>query len=143
MCVLRAYGAQFSVEDFLRGSTLFACQTYRRGEPRVPTRPDGKRWTTSGMNVAISDASWGDLPAQVVDAERFLRDNREEIRRLRAFPRVEGITLDFPIELRIGKSVWAQSDRFPASLVTIAGELGLNLELSIYPPPEEDDDDSV
>jgi len=95
------------------------------------------------MNVAISDASWGDLPAQVVDAERFLRDNREEIRRLRAFPGVEGITLDFPIELRIGKSVWAQSDRFPASLVTIAGELGLNLELSIYPPPEEDDDDSV
>ena len=62
---------------------------------------------------------------------------------MRAFPGVEGITLDFPIELRIGKSVWAQSDRFPASLVTIAGELGLNLELSIYPPPEEDDDDSV
>src|SRR5947208_17192694 len=108
MCVLRAYGAQFSVEDFLRGSTLFACQTYRRGEPRLPTRPDGKRWRTSGMNVAISDASWGDLPAQVVDAERFPRDNREEIRRLRTVPGVEGMSIDFPSALRNGKGVGGQ-----------------------------------
>lgn len=143
MCVLRVYGTQLDVDALVETSTLSPCRTYRRGEPRLSTKPEGPRSATSGVNISVSDASWRDLRGQVADAERFLRDHREEISKLRVFPGVEGLTLDFPVELRIGKNVWAQCDRFPASLVAIAGELGLSLELSIYPPAREEDEQTV
>jgi hypothetical protein len=139
-CVLRAAGPNFNVEEFLATSTLVPSNTYRRGEPRLRTRPKGVRNQVSGLNISVSDARWADLPAQVADAERFLRENKQEISRLRSFPGVEGVSLDFPIYQRVGDTAWMQTDRFPASFVSIAGELGLELELSIYPPAEDSDD---
>jgi hypothetical protein len=85
------------------------------------------------MTVAVSDASWSNLPAQVRDAESFLSKHKREITRLSRFPGVEGLVLDFPIHLRIGRKVVAQFDLFPATLVRAAGKLGIALELSIYP----------
>jgi len=54
------------------------------------------------------------------------------------FPGVEGITLDFPIEGKRG--ALAQFNRFPASLVALAGKLGLGLDLSIYSPEQRESD---
>jgi len=142
-CVLRAAGTDFRVEEFLKTSTLVPSRTYRRGEPVLATRPEGKRSRASGIVVSISEAPWSDLPAQVADAEQFLRANREELSRLRSFPGVEDVALDFPIYQRVGQGVWMQTDSFPASLVAIAGELGLGLDLSIYPPAGDEQDDAV
>jgi len=65
-------------------------------------------------------------------------EHRAELQRLGRASGVASITLDFPIELRIdGTSTIAQFDRFPASLVALAGQLGLALELSIYPTSED------
>jgi|SRR6185369_14367878 len=132
MCVPRADGAEFDVDAFLLGSTPSACKIYRRGEPRLKGARAAKRWEVSGINVAVSDASWSDLTAPVADAERFLCEHHQEITRLRTFPGVDGLVLDFPIASRIGKDAGAQCERFPAALVAAAGALGLDLELSLY-----------
>jgi hypothetical protein len=139
MCVLRASGAEFDPEAFLGASPLEPCNVFRRGELRLPrSKPHGSRYEVSGIDIGVSDASWQDLPAQVADAERFLEANREEIGRLARIPGVTDLTLDFPIELRIdGENVVAQSDRLPASLVRLAGALGIAIELSIYPCSDE------
>ncbi|MDJ0865674.1 MAG: hypothetical protein QNK03_06175 [Myxococcota bacterium] len=135
MCVLRATGAEFDPDAFLEGSRLQPRKVFRRGDPRLPnSQPDGPRHQTSGIHIDVSEAQWSDLPGQVADAERFLSANRDEVERLAGAPGVTDLVLDFPIELRIdGEGVAAQFDRFPASLVRLAGALGLALELSTYP----------
>jgi hypothetical protein len=129
MCVLRAFGVEFDVDGFLRDSSLAPCAIHKRGTPRLP----GRVHKSSGINIVVSDASWSDLPSQIADAEQFLGKHSREVERLMRFRGVEGAVLDFPINLRIGDRVAAQFDRFPASLVRVAGRLGLALELSIYP----------
>ncbi len=47
---------------------------------------------------------------------------------------VDDIRLDFAVDLRIDcEEVMAQFDYFPPELVSLAGALGVGLELSIYP----------
>jgi hypothetical protein len=138
MCVLRASGADFDPDAFLSSSSLEAFKILRRGEPHLPrTQPDGPKYAYSGITVVVSNAPMNDLPSQVADAEDFLRLHRAEIEQLAKTPQITELALDFPIELRMGlPGVAAQFDRFPASLVRLAGELGLGLELSIYPRSE-------
>jgi hypothetical protein len=51
---------------------------------------------------------------------------------------VEDVRLDFPLDLRIDRrTVVAQFDYFPPTLVSLAGALGIGLEVSIYPPDLE------
>ena len=135
MCVLRAAGADFEPDVFLADSALPPTKVYRIGEPRLPrSKPDGPKHDTSGITFSVSDAPWSDLSAQIADAETFLEAHRTEIERLASAYGVSDLVLDFPVELRVdGASVFAQFDRFPASLVRLAGQLGLALELSIYP----------
>ena len=135
MCIPRASGAEFDPDRFLEDSSFDLCKVYRRGEPRHPkTKPSGARYQTSGMNITVSDASWSELSAQIVDAERFFKTHNREIERLASSPGVSDLTLDFPVELRIGgDNIVAQFESFPASLVRLAGALGVGLELSIYP----------
>jgi hypothetical protein len=79
----------------------------------------------------VSEAAWTDLPAQIRDAEAFLREHQREIERLLAFPGVEGVVLDFPIS-RFQDEPVARFHRFPQLLIELAGRLRLSLELSIY-----------
>ena len=132
MCVLRASGEKFDVDEFLRSSSLKPCAVHRRSE----AGPRGAH-EASGLSIAVSGASWSNLAAQVADAERFIATHAKEIRDLVGFRGVEEVTLDFPLDLRVGAGVAAQFDRFPPSLVRAAGELGLGLELSLYPVAPE------
>ena len=135
MCVLRASGADFDPDAFLKESALEAFKIVRRGEPRLPkSAPGGPKNTYSGITLVVSRASMNDLPTQVDDAEHFLEFHRAEVERLVKTHGISDLTLDFPIELRIGDpGVVAQFDRFPATLVRLAAGFGIALELSIYP----------
>jgi hypothetical protein len=129
MCVLRVSGKDFQPDDFLKNSSFHPTGAFYRGQARLPlTQPDGKRNETSGFNLDVSDGDWGGLGAQTEDAIGFLQENRLEVERLVHFPGVEDVSLDFPLELRIGEKIWAQSDRFRADLVKLAGGLGIALE---------------
>lgn len=47
---------------------------------------------------------------------------------------MEDIRLDFPVDLRIDRvNVMSQFDYLPPELVSLAGALGLGIEISIYP----------
>ncbi len=80
--------------------------------------------------VPISEGSWSEPMGQFSDAEAFLVDRGALVREIAGRPDVEGLTLDFPTERR--PEVAAQFVRFPVSLVSKAGALGVGLELSSY-----------
>jgi len=133
MCTLRTAGADFDVDAFLLGSPFEPCKVFRRGEPRLPrSNPEGPTEDPSGFNLKVSEAPWDDLSAQIHDVESFVREHEPEVARLREFPGVESVTLDFPVSLNVNSEVVARFHRFPESLVQSAGRLRLGLELSVY-----------
>jgi hypothetical protein len=135
MCTLRAAGLNFDVDGFLATSPIQTCAIYHAGEPKFSTKPDGPRIAKSGFNADVSRRDWSDLAGQIEDAKTFLRTFETELRRLAVFPGFEGMELDFPIDLRIGtNNRVVQSDRFPADLLLLAGALGIEIALTIYPP---------
>lgn len=125
MCVLRASGPQFDPESFLRESTLRPCNVFLRGN----RRSESSVWETSGITVPTSEAEMDDFGKQVEESIDFLRSNREELLRLKTFEGVEDLRLDFGVSRR--KTI-GQYQFLPSELVTLAGELGLGLEISIY-----------
>jgi hypothetical protein len=138
MCVLRAGGPEFDVDAFLSTSSFKVTRVHRKGEPRFVTKPDGPRRERSGFNVDVSAKEWSDLPGQIDDAKAFLSENEAELLRLRSSPGVEGVQLDFPMDLRIGtKNIAVQSDRLPADILLAAGRLGVDIVMTIYPRPGE------
>jgi len=137
VCVLRAYGSEFDPDDFLSGSELSPSSVFRRGEPQAPELPDGPFHDISGLHFSVSEAEWTSLTGQVRDAEQFLITHKTELLRLVTFPGLERVSLDFPLDLRISQMTWMQSDTFPASLAKLAGEIGLDLEFSIYRSEED------
>jgi hypothetical protein len=140
MCVLRVTGAKFDAENYLRRSALRPYSVFKVGEPRVASRPNGPAHSTSGFRVAVSEAEWSDLPRQISDARAFLERHSGELRELAMLEGIEDMRLDFPIELRIGRSnVVAQFDYFPPELLKLAGDLGVGIELSTYPCSDEDE----
>ena len=134
MCVLRVTGKDFDPDGPLASSALTPCNVFRRGEPKSVLRPDGPRWKTSGVTIDVSRGSRANLVEQVSDAIAFLRQHGEAIAALRSAPGVEDLRLDFPVDLRINReTVMAQFDYFPPELVSLAGTIGLGIEISIYP----------
>lgn len=132
-CVLRAVGNSFDVDAFLRGSAFTTTAVFRRGEPRLAESPDGPKRGASGFNLPVSEAGLDDLFAQVEDAERFLRENEDELRRLSRFPGVEEVCLDYGIRRQ---DVPTQSDLFPADLLWQAGALDIDLVVTHYATAE-------
>jgi hypothetical protein len=138
MCVLRAAGTDFEVDAFLAASSLKAISVRRKGELRLATKPDGSRNDRSGFTADVSLKEWKDLPGQIEDAKAFLAEHGAELLRLRSFPGVEGLELDFPMHLRVGANhIVVQSDRLPADLLLAAGRMGVDIVITIYPPPSE------
>ena len=127
--VLRADGETFDVDAFVAGTGWRINRVYRRGEPRLPSKPGRGACERSGLCVWVSAAGLHDFPAQLRDAAAFLTDHAAEIRRLAAFPGVAGVSLDFAVAWR---DLAAQSESFPPEVVRLAGACGVGLELSHY-----------
>ena len=130
MVTLRVSGANFDVDAFLNDSSLTPAIVFRRDELKVP----GHTRNSSGMNVSVSDAEFGDLARQTRDALEFLNTNREEVERLVNYVGVEGVELDFPV---YGKDAFVESYRFSPELLERVGHLGIELCVSRYVRPED------
>ena len=138
MCTFRASGIDFNVDAFLDASAIESCAVHHAGELKFPSKPEGPRWTRSGFNADVSTKEWNDLPGQIEDAKAFLRRYDAELRRLGAFPGCEGMSIDFPMNLRIGTNdIAVQWDTFPAALLLLAGTLGVDITFTIYPPASD------
>jgi hypothetical protein len=135
-CVLRASGTNFDVDSFLRDSCLDALTIFHRGEVQFPklTTPQRIR-EYSGMNVSVSTREFSDLNGQREQMlSNFSHAMTRNLRRLRDFPGVERIDLDFPVEAR---DVIFQSDAFPPRLLSLLGGLCIGLVVSRYPVHSE------
>lgn len=124
-CVLRVSGDRFLPHEFLARSSFNACNVFLIGEPRG----SGSVWSTSGFTVEVSAASGDELEQQVADAIVFLQRSRAELNRLTDVDDLEDVRLDFGVNR---KSVFVQSSYFPQELLTLAGELKVGIEITIY-----------
>jgi hypothetical protein len=133
------FGEEFEPEAFLAGSELKADAVFKKGEP-VGRRPGKGKRAQSGLNIGVSDAEWDELGGQIADATAFLTKHRAELEQLHALLGDGGLTLDFALDSEIGRSKWTQSGRFPAAFVRLAGEIGVEIELSFYPADDGEPD---
>lgn len=124
-CVLRASGDYFEPQRFLGDSAFVPCNVFRKGERKAQNRS----WTSSGFTVVVSEASGDDLAQQIQDAIEFLRMQKEEVARLMRFEGVDTVHLDFGVNRKNG---FLQSSHLPPELLTLAGTLGVGVEISIY-----------
>ena len=132
MCTLRVSGKQFNVDRFLATSDFQPSAIWRRGQ---------KRWLSSngvsdvsGFNLGVSNASWNNLQKQIKETLRFLKKYKNEVMRLRQYPGVESLELDFPINNRMDrKRVYSQCDYLTKELIHKAGQFPLSIEISRYP----------
>jgi hypothetical protein len=137
-CVLRASGFDFDVVTFLASCELEPIKVFKKGEPRFPTsQPDGPKRERSGLNFEVSGADFSELALQMEEALAFVRRHQPFISKLKAFPGVENVTIDFGAEIH--PPGW-YSFTFSSDLMLAVGVLGISLELSVYPVEEEDDE---
>ena len=129
-CLLRASGANFDVDEFLKVSSLDALTAFHRGAVQFPTSSVTRKSDYCGMNVSVSTREFSDLSGQVEDAVGFLKENDRELRRLRNFPGLERMDLEFPVEDR---DLVFQRDAFPHQLLSLLGGLGIGLIVSRHP----------
>jgi hypothetical protein len=136
-CMLRIFGTDLNLNDLLK-INLTPSSTREKGAPRFPaSQPHGKENLHSGANYVVSDADFDEFEDQVADAIEFLEKNKTHVQAMVKLPGAEQAVLDFGVWWR-DKAI--QSASFPPKLCRLAGNLGLWLELSQYPPAEEDDE---
>jgi hypothetical protein len=139
-CILTISGGNLNVEEFIQKTGLQPYKKFDKGEPRIRTKPEGKQHPLSGLSLEASSADFNQLDKQIEDTIEFLRANKEKLRHISVTKEVDFATLDFGIELRIDfKRVAYQFEHFPSELLRLAGELGIGLDISLYPPPTQDD----
>lgn len=129
MCILRAIGKEFTVDEFLKESYLQPCLVYHKGERRLKD----SLWKVNGFNVSVGEAELGDLEGQVQDAIVFLRRHKSELQNLQKYNGVDRVFLDFAL-VQENASVFSTS--LPAELLSLAGEIGIDIELTYFPPSD-------
>jgi hypothetical protein len=102
---------------------------HRKGQPRVPGGTVLSR--SSGFNVDVSGAD-GLLEKQTRDAVRFLRNHSRGLSRVSRCRGFDGMTLDFGLYYLASPARPWPSYRLPASLISLAGKHGIEIELSFY-----------
>jgi len=118
-------------DALLRTTGLSAFRVDRKGEPRL-LKSHGP-FAHSAVHVDVSDAEFSDLAKQIEDAVAFLEVHAAALRSATAFPGVEQATLDFAVESR---EVAIDSKYLPPDLLRRAGQLGIGVEISLYPPSD-------
>jgi hypothetical protein len=135
--MLRVSGADLDVDALLNGCEIEPVVVWRKGEPRSPaSQPTGKVHSFSGANFEVSGADFSELKLQIADALVFLREHESFVRRLRSFPGVEELCLDFGSDIR--PPGWC-SFSFPPELLVAVGSAGVSLVLSVYPVDDYED----
>ncbi|HJT16564.1 MAG TPA: DUF4279 domain-containing protein [Thermoanaerobaculia bacterium] len=124
-CVLRASGASFDVDAFLKESPFEPDVVYRKGQRRRPASRGAQK--ASGFNVVISRSEEPDQ--QVKDAMKFLKAHRQELVRLMKAPGIDGALIDFHCPQQ---EFFARTAHLPNALLNSAAALGLDVDVSFY-----------
>jgi hypothetical protein len=133
-CVLHVMAGAFDPVSVLATMSLCPYVVFRKGDPRFPDNPKSQqRHQTGGFKCDVSTAD-GVLRDEVQDAIAFLKRHHRDLARLKSIPEIESMTLDIGHYLRIdGEACMVQCDSLPPELLRLAGDLGIGIELSLYP----------
>ena len=138
-CNLVILGKNLDIDTFLSRSKLRGFTKIYKGEPRFKSKPDGRKVEHSRIAIQTSDADFDELDRQIKETIHYLKRKKDKLSHIKQVKEIDLALLDFGINLRIDKKkVLLQSDRFPTELLRLAGEIGLDLELSIYPIDMQD-----
>ena len=127
MCTLRVSSQTDKFVKFLAETSLPA--------QRVSSK---RRQTGRGsFSCGVSEAEWNDLAQQITDAIRFLEVFGDEIKRLRNLTPDVQLRLDFPVSSLISEKRHTQTCAFPKALLERLVPLGVELDLTLYPPTDD------
>jgi hypothetical protein len=133
-CILTIGGQNLDVDAFCKKSKLRPYKKSYKGQPKFKTKPNGDKLSFSLLSIETSNADFNDLKKQIVDTIRYLKRNKDKLAHITLTKEIENAVLNFGIDLRIDKKkIFTQSDIFPNELLKLAGDAGLDIELSIYP----------
>ena len=127
-CVLRVSGNEFDVNKFLKDSYFSPCKIFHKGEFKSPKNK--KINEKSGFNLDVSKADFSCFEMQIEDAINFLKQNFEELKRLKTFPGVEGLGLDFAVDF--SSECFSKSFQFNDLILQEVVRCGVELEISVY-----------
>ncbi len=136
-CILRAEGTDFDVDAYIQDCPLDIVGIHRKGQPKSMQEPD-ELYSGSNLNINVSEADFDDFSGSIEDTIDFLREEFAEIARLRDYPGLDSIGIDFGIK----QTAYVWSNRFPIELIRQCAELGLEIEISHYPVSNSEDEDS-
>jgi hypothetical protein len=134
-CILRVVGQAFEPETILAGLSLRPYAIFRRGDKCFPeSQRSEKLHDFGGFKCDVSSPD-DNLAGQVIEAITFLSEHYEDLAQLASVPAIEAKYLDFGYCCRLdSKRCCVQCDYLPADLLRLCGELGIGIELSLYPP---------
>ncbi len=133
-CILNISGQNFDVDNFLTESKLRPYRKSYKGQPKVKTKPEGDKLSRSSISIETSKADFDNFKKQIDDTTHYLKRNKNKLYHINLTKGIDTAVLDFGIDLRIDrKTILTQSDTFPNKLLKLAGDLGLDIVLSIYP----------
>lgn len=126
-----------SFRKFLEETDMPVYRSFEKGE--IPTTGRKRPYEEFGFSCEVSDREWTDLAGQIEDASQFLEKHRTSIFALRNTCEVDDLRLDFPYSLRLDEHVCVQCDYLPPDFLKLAGEMGIGIAMSLYPPMDEED----
>jgi|WetSurMetagenome_2_1015567.scaffolds.fasta_scaffold648531_1 hypothetical protein len=132
--VLRIWGENFNVTEYLKTNKLKPFKIYYKDEPVNKLKPEGIKHNSSGFLIATTKSSFDNLDFQVKETIRFLKRNLKYLEPLSKDKSITESVLDFGINSRIdsGNGEMTQYDFFPSELLRLAGNLGFDICLSQY-----------
>ncbi len=131
MCILTVSNKTKSFKEFLATTSLPYYTVYEKGEKSdIPSIKSA--YVRYGFSCDVSDRPWDDLDGQIRDSIRFMKKYAHEFKKLRRQYRGLDIDFSFPYYCRLSERVVAQYDDFPPEFLTLAGRLGIGLELGLY-----------
>ena len=132
-CNLTILGEKLDVDELISKSKLRGYTKHYIGQPMFKSKPNGKKLIHSGIGTQTSKADFDNLDKQIKDTIKYLKTHAEKLSIIKQTKEIDFAVLDFGINLRIDKKkILLQSDRFPSELLKLAGDLGLDIELSVY-----------
>ena len=125
---LRAYGPDFSVDEFLAEHRLDVSSIWRKGDDR----PSGGKYEHAGFDIGFPDAASWVVGLPVIRA--FLDSNAAPLEKLRLL----GVCVDLDIGVTVGEErSFAPTLEFPQGFLTLLVTLGVNLNVAAYPTSDE------
>jgi hypothetical protein len=130
-CSLIIIGEDLDVDAFVKESKLRSFHKTYKGSPRFKTKPEGEKIPYSFCSLRTSKADFDDLTKQIKDTIRFLKRNKNRLAHIQTTKTIQYATIDFGIDIVAEK--FCTGLYFPVELIKLAGDLGIGLEISIYP----------